>query len=172
MKKALAHETHTDANVSAQMHIDPNDRPAVGQEAKFYFTFKDSSGQFQLQQCDCKITLLKDDVEIETQPVQISDSAFASLGSSPLYTKTFTEPGEYELELTGTPKNGAVFQPFELHYDVQTQPASSHHMGDKHIFASEHIGHILIFGGGLVAAIILLVRNYLQNRKQKTEENN
>ena len=172
MKRALAHGTLTDEGISAVMHIDPNDRPLIGHEAKFYFTFQDPAGQFQLQQCDCTITVLKNDVEIDKQPVQLSDSAFASLGSTPLYTRTFTEEGTYELELTGTPKNGAVFQPFELHYDVQTQDAPQHQMADTHSFATEHIGHILIFGGGLVAAIILLVRNYLQNRKQKTDQNN
>lgn len=165
MKTVFAHGTHTDEGISAEMHIDPNDLPAVGQEAKFFFTFIDASGQFQLQQCDCTITLTKDGNEIDSQPAQVADSSFAALGSFPLYTKTFTEPGTYNLEFNGTPKNGSVFQPFELQYDVYIQDDNQHHATDRHTFAGEHLGHILIFGGGLIAAIVLLMRNYIQKRK-------
>jgi hypothetical protein len=165
MKRALAHETHSSEGITAQLHIDPNDHPIVGQEAKFYFSFQDPEGNFHLDQCDCTITLLKDSVEIDKQPVNISDSAFATLGSTPVYSHTFAEPGTYELELTGNPKNGAIFRPFELDYDIQTQ-AGTASMADHHTFAGEHIGHILIFGGGFLIAIIILVRNYFQNRKQ------
>lgn len=168
MKRASAHSAITDEGINATLHIDPNDHPVTGVEAKFYFTFQDPSGQFNLQQCDCKIVLLKDEQEIERQPVSVSDSTFALLGSTPLFTKTFSESGEYELLLSGAPKNGGVFQSFDLDFDFQIHQSHDSVMQttDHHSFATEHIGHIVIFSVGLVAAIFLLVRNYYKNRKQ------
>lgn len=163
MKRVFAHGELTDEGINAEMHIDPNDNPIVGEEARFYFTFIDPSGQFELKRCDCTVVLLKDETELDRQPVLFTESEFASLGSFPLYTKTFSESGTYELELIGSPKDGAVFQPFQLHYDVHTQNDVSD--SGYHALFEGHLAHILIFGGGLVAAVILLVRNYYQNRK-------
>lgn len=167
LKKTQAHAAESDAGIEATMHIDPADHPIAGKEANFFFTFQDPAGSFEIRRCDCVITLLKDEQEIDRQPAKSTDTAFSSLGSQPLYTKTFDAAGNYELHFSGNPINGATFLPFELDYDVSV--VESGMSGTEHhaMAPSQHIGHILIFGGGLVAAIILLVRNYYQNRKQK-----
>ncbi len=63
--------------------------------------------------------------------------------------------------------------PMEHHHEVDTTEAgvtaqTTHHT-DSHLQAhpTNHFAHILIFGGGLVAALILLVYGYIENRKSK-----
>lgn len=167
MKKVFAHGNDLDQGITAILHIDPNDKPVIDSPAQFYFTFQDPSGFFEINRCDCTIKLLQNETELDRQPVAQPDSPFASLGSYPLYTRTFEESGTYELELAGTPKDGATFQPFTLHFDVKVEGRGSTVSGYHPMMANEHLGHILIFGGGLVAAIALLIHGYWKNRKSK-----
>ena len=153
VRRAQAHGAEADAKIEATMRIDPDGHPIVGKEANFYFTFQDPNGNFEIKRCDCVIILLKDEQEIDRQLPKFTDTAFSALGTQPLYSKVFDAAGDYELQFVGSPKDGAIFEPFELHYDVEV--------------TSQYIDHILIFGGVLVVAIILLARNYLQNRRQK-----
>lgn len=166
MKQVYAHASEANAGIEATMHVEPADHPIVNKESQFFFVFKDPAGTFEISRCDCSIKLLKDDQVIDQESVFPENTSFISLGSKPLFSKVFTEPGNYELELLGSPKDGAIFQPFTLHYNVVVgeNPVSGpgHHVS----MATEHIGHILIFGVGFVAALGLLIHNYMQNRKQ------
>ncbi len=168
MKQALAHSTDGNEGITAQLHIDPVDNITAGQEAKFYFIFQDPNGTFEIGRCDCVIVLTKDEVEQDRQPIQLQNSAYASFGTYPLYIKTIPDPGMYELHLEGAPKDGATFPPFELNFDVHVAEANGITDTHHHSFAQDHFGHIVIFGGGFLAAIILLFQNYLKNRKQKS----
>lgn len=170
MKIVQAHETESDAGISALLHIDPNDQPVVGKEAKLFFTFTDASGKFEIQRCDCVITLFQNDTQVDQRIVDVANTAFASVGSYPLYTRTFADAGVYKVELVGKPKDGATFGEFSLHYDVRVEEPGA--MGtmeaDHHTMMQQHLGHIIIFGVGLAAAIGLLIRNYYQTRTIKT----
>lgn len=170
MKQVKAHSPGGDAGIEAIMHVEPSDRPGVNKESNFYFIFKDPAGIFEIERCDCSIKLLKNEQLIDQRPVVVADSAFSSLGSQPLYTRTFTDTGNYELELSGVPKNGATFQSFTLHYEVSVTDNPVSGAGHHTTMATEHIGHILIFGGGLVACLVILARNYYQNRKQNIKK--
>ncbi len=169
MKTALAHQNNVDAGISATLHIDPADQPLVGKEAKFYFVFQDESGTFDIRQCDCSITLSKDGKQVEEHNVQLEDPSFAALGDQPLLTKTFSDEGVYDVQLIGKPKDGAVFSTFTLNYHVQVGGNSFSLL--QHHLVTEHLGHIIIFGGGFIAAIALLVRNHLENRKKAIRKN-
>ncbi len=168
MKQALAHTTDTNEGITAQLQVEPAGHPVAGNETKFFFTFQDPEGTFEIGRCDCVIVLAKDGVEQDRQPIQLQDPVFASFGSQPLYIKIFSDSGMYEFYLEGAPKDGATFHPFELRFDVHVAEASGHTGTHHHSFAQDHLGHIVIFGSGFIIAIILLVRNFLQNRKQKT----
>ncbi len=166
MKKAFAHEHEgADGGIQATLHIDPIDHPIAGQEARFFFTFTDPDGKFQISKCNCEITLEKNGQELETKTVIVPEGKLAALGSYPLYTKTFSEAGDYELHLHGGPQPGVVFDEFDLHFDVPVAEAASailsHHIASAGGF---HSLHFIIFGGGLIAAIILLIQGF---RKKK-----
>jgi hypothetical protein len=165
INSAQAHAKETADQIAATLHIDPADHPIVNKEANFYFTFSDPSNTFALKNCDCSITVLKDTREIDKQSVKSSDGVLSSFGSQPLYTKTFSEVGQYNLHFNAAPKNGAQFKPFQLNYDVEV--VSNGMSGtDHHAMATnQHFGHIIIFGGGLLAAIVLFIRNYKQENK-------
>jgi hypothetical protein len=172
MKHALAHEDESSGTISATMHIDPADHPIAGKEAHFYFTFNDTTGKFDLKHCNCSLTIYKGETQIDQQAANVPQGVLSSFGSQPLYTKIFAEAGDYELHFSGTPKDGADFEPFMLHYDVAVIPNGMSGAEHHAMAPSQHIGHIIIFGGGLVASIILLVRNYLQARKSRSKDSN
>ena len=167
MKIVHAHEAESSNNISALLHIDPNDAPVIHKEAKFFFTFEQNdSGNFDITKCNCTITLLKGEEQLDMQPVlAVDDSSFTSVGSRPLYIRTFTDPGDYKIVLAGSPKDDASFESFTLDYKIQVFE-SGNAVSGVHSMAHQHLGHIIIFGGGLIAALILLVRNYYQKRKE------
>lgn len=188
IKNASAHETESGGGtggISATMHIDPADHPVVGQEAKFFFSFSDPDKLFQLDHCNCTIFLFKDQDIIDKHEVVMPSGFAASLTTQPLFTKTFTEPGDYYIHFTGQPKKGFNFDVFALHFDVkvsepgspvpQAQAATQVHEHTEHVSASpwqhvlhyEHLSHAIIFGGGLIASIILFIHGVKQNRSLK-----
>jgi hypothetical protein len=168
MNQALAHSSSGTEEFRAELHIDPADHPVVGQEAKFFFTFIDPEGKFEIEKCNCTFHLLKNEQEIESKPLFLSDSKFASFGTQPLYTKIFSEDGEYELLLEGEPKDGAVFKPFKLDFDIHVAQANgwSELHTEHHTMASQHLGHIIIFGAGFIAALGLYIYNYFEKKKK------
>jgi hypothetical protein len=168
MKTALAHEESTNAEISASLHIDPADQPLVGKEAKFYFHFEKENGSFDVQQCNCLISIFKDGTLVEEHKVKDVESV-----DQPLLRKTFSESGDYDLSLSGTPNGGAEFEPFDLKYQFHVGTTPSTGLGHylQHHFVNEHFGHLLIFGGGFIAAIVLLVRNHIENRKKAIRKN-
>jgi hypothetical protein len=170
MKTVFAHESESSEGISAIMHIDPNDQPVINSPAQFYFTFQDPAGSFEISHCDCTIILLKDGIELDRQPVAQPNSTFSSLSSYPLYTRTFDQSGNYELELIGSPKDNTAFHPFMLHFEVPVKDSGSTASGYHPMMANEHLGHILIFGGGFVIALAILLQGYWKNRKSKITE--
>lgn len=169
MNTVFAHEHEgRDGSIQATMHIDPLDHPVVGQEARFFFSFTDSADKFKIDQCNCQVTLERGGVEIETKIVTAT--------TGPLYAKTFAQAGDYELHLHGGPKNGATFEAFDLHFNVPVAQAQSHTatqgMAPDPYSAhpagplGAHWLHLVIFGGGFVAAIIFLIRGFYQKKKQ------
>jgi hypothetical protein len=97
---ALAHESGTDENVTAVLHIDPNDAPYVGHEAKFYLAF--NGADFTVEQCNCTAKVMMGDKEIASQDFSGSGS-LASRTSQPILTTTFSQAGDYTLNFFGHP---------------------------------------------------------------------
>ncbi len=183
MKYASAHETANDTSgITATMHIDPADHPVVGQEARFFFSFSDPDKLFQLNHCNCTIFLFKGDELIDQHQIEAQSGFSTSLTTAPLYIKTFAEPGDYSIHFTGQPKKGYNFDVFALHFDVPvakageviaSQPsAHTEHVTQnswQHLLNYNHYGHTIIFGGGLIASIILFISGLLKKRKNRSE---
>lgn len=170
MKTVFAHEHEgAEGGIQATLHIDPVDHPVIGQEARFFFTFTDPDGKFEISRCDCQVTLEKGGTELETKQLEVADSKFAALGGSPLYAKTFSEAGDYELHIHGGPKNGASFNSFDLHFNVPVANAASTMHEAHHSSFVLHAGHFIIFGGGLVVSIILLIYGFWEKKNKQKE---
>ena len=119
---AAAHKVKTNADVGATFHIEPNHNPRAGETARAWFALTQSGGKIiPLEQCDCQLAVYSqssaDSEQLQLEPPLQAISAEQYQGI-PGAEIVFPEAGAYELQLKGTPKAGANFQPFELQYTV------------------------------------------------------
>src|ERR1051326_4919897 len=52
-----AHFLQTDGNISAVLHLDPDDDPIVARQAYLSFEVTDASKHFSAQNCNCQLTI-------------------------------------------------------------------------------------------------------------------
>ncbi len=112
-----AHILKTDGSIGAVVHITPDDDPVAGENSQFFFDFKDTNGTFKTDQCNCKVTILKSDVEIFSQ--SLSQSSNEASANSAVFMYTFPERGLYIVKLTGQPLLDNTFKPFTLTYNIR-----------------------------------------------------
>jgi hypothetical protein len=116
-----AHEVEISGEVGATLHIEPNDQAKAGELTQVWFALTAKGGQvIPLSECDCKLEVRsKSQKEALTllKPVLKAIVAEQYQGI-PSAEVTFPKVGEYELELSGSPKTSAKFSPFRLSYKV------------------------------------------------------
>ncbi|MDY6938936.1 MAG: hypothetical protein SWY16_14845 [Cyanobacteriota bacterium] len=125
---ALAHNVKTDADVGATFHIEPDHNPQAGDTARAWFALTRTGGELiPLDSCDCQLAVYDRTVS-ETEPVltpplvAISAEEFRDIPGADI---VFPEAGVYDLEISGSPKDGAAFSPFSLSYSVTVSPGAS-----------------------------------------------
>lgn len=121
-----AHTVKVSGDVAALFHVEPDHNPKAGHPSLAWFALTRKGGQvIPLQQCNCKLAVYpephKEGSQPLIQPTLKSVSADQHKGI-PGADITFPKAGIYELELSGTPKAGASFRPFQLTYEVTVQP--------------------------------------------------
>jgi hypothetical protein len=125
----LAHNIKVSGNVAATFHIEPNHNPKAGEPSQTWFALTHKGGTvIPLAQCDCKLAVRAE--PHKEGEVPLLEPALKSLSTEqyqgiPSAEIIFPKPGEYELEISGKPKAGAKFQPFELSYTVTVLTGSS-----------------------------------------------
>lgn len=131
---AAAHNVKIDANVGATFHIEPSHNPRAGEPARAWFALTRTGGKvIPLEQCNCQLAVYQQpsapgDSPLLQPPLKmISAEEYQGIPGADL---VFPQAGAYELELSGTPKSGANFQPFQLKYTVnvsagKTSPTAS-----------------------------------------------
>ncbi len=163
---AYAHILKTDGNIGAVLHIDPDDDPFVGQQASFFFEFKDKQNKFTPQNCDCTFSITEDGKEIFSQPLFQNNSS-PSLDNASVFF-TFPEKNVYQVKVTGKPNPADAFQKFTLTYDVRvarTTNSSTTTQGTQATntnWFSTHIPHVI---GGIIIGLFLiaaLVKQFLK----------
>lgn len=150
-----AHILLTDGSIGAVVHISPDDDPIVGENADFFFEFKDKDNKFQPQNCDCQY-------EIKSgNRIVASGDLFASATNPSLenasFSLIFPERGIYNLSITGTPKNSGDFNKFKLTDSIRierTSQSKSTTQADN--FFTSHYLHFFVFGAGIGIFLILL----------------
>jgi hypothetical protein len=119
---ALAHKVQIAADVGATLHIEPNDTPRAGETAQAWFALTRKGGKaIPLAQCNCQLAVYAEPhppgepalLEPSLEPVNAE--RFQGIPGADI---TFPKPGIYLLQLTGKPKSGATFQPFEFNFNV------------------------------------------------------
>jgi hypothetical protein len=119
----LAHEVEVASDVAATLHIEPNDRPLANVPSKVWFALTRKGGQIiPLSQCDCKLAVYSVPHQKGKTPPLMQPSLVPlnveRYNGIPGATIAFPKAGMYDLELTGTAKPGANFQPFTLSFQV------------------------------------------------------
>jgi hypothetical protein len=121
-----AHNIKTDRGVGATFHIEPNHNPRAGEQSRAWFALTHEGGKsIPLEECNCQLSVR----------LQSSDRNNRSIANPPLKAVTaeeyknipgadivFSQAGIYDLEIRGTPKGNADFEPFKLSYSVTVLP--------------------------------------------------
>jgi hypothetical protein len=141
-----------DSTIGAVIHIDPDDSPIVGQPATIYIDIKDTAGKLDLQKCTCQVSISKDNKELFIHDI------------TPTLMYAFPEKGNYELSISGTPKDNAAFTSFDIDYDVAVSRIASDQQS-KGFLLEAHILHILIFGIGFAITIFVIIRDIRREKK-------
>lgn len=119
---ALAHNVEVSGDVAATFHLEPNHNPKAGEPAQTWFALTRKGGQIiPLEQCNCKLAVYSQPRSQDASPVlqpPLKATSTERYQGIPGAEIVFPKPGAYELELSGTPKAGANFKPFELKYPV------------------------------------------------------
>ncbi|MDY6781295.1 MAG: hypothetical protein SW833_01855 [Cyanobacteriota bacterium] len=131
---AIAHTVKTDADVGATFHIEPNHNPRAGETARAWFALTRKGGTLiPLEKCNCQLwvysKLTKGTSPVLQPPLQAIDAE--QYRDVPGAEIVFPEPGLYELELRGTPKETGAFQPFEFTYTVTVSPGTPVKLEDE-----------------------------------------
>ena len=118
----FAHEIEVSGNVAATFHIEPNHNPVAGQRSRAWFALTRRGGQLiPLDQCNCRLAVYSDPHAEGSQPLispplrAINAENYQGIPGAEI---TFPRAGNYTLEITGSPKNGGDFQPFQLEFQV------------------------------------------------------
>ncbi len=117
-----AHEIKVSGDVGGTMHIEPNDRAEAGKSTQVWIALTRKGGKLiPLQQCNCKLVVFTQPRKKDAQPIlqpmlkSINAEGYKGvIGTDIVFPKT----GAYEVKLTGSPKSGATFKPFELKFDI------------------------------------------------------
>ncbi len=126
LPSVLAHNVNRDGNVGATFHIEPNHNPRAGETALAWFALTQAGGQLiPLSQCDCSLAVYDQSVPSGLPPLltpslqSIDAEQYQDIPGAQII---FPQAGIYELTLSGSPKAGANFTPFQLTYEVTVSP--------------------------------------------------
>lgn len=119
---AIAHNVEVAGDVAATMHLEPNHNPKAGEPALVWFALTRQGGELiPLKQCNCRLAIYPEPRSPGSLPVlqpaltSIDAERYQGIPGSEV---TFPQSGLYIMALSGTPKAGANFQPFELTYPI------------------------------------------------------
>ncbi len=119
---ASAHKVQLAKDVGGTLHIQPNDTPRAGESTLAWFALtRKGGGVIPLEQCNCQLSVYSSTSAsgsplMLTPPLKaVSAERYQGIPGAEIQ---FPNPGAYQLQLSGTPKAGGNFQPFELSFEV------------------------------------------------------
>lgn len=114
-QSAYAHFPATDGDMTVTLHVDPDDDPIPGQKAIINFLFDDSTNRFQIEQCQCSLTIAEQGFTLYSNTHLASKDATNSIWNASL-PYIFPKRDVYEIILSGKPKGKIDFQSFTVHW--------------------------------------------------------
>lgn len=117
-----AHTVKVAEDVGGTLHIEPNDNPKAGESSETWVALTRKGGKLiPLKDCNCKIEVYNKPRVKESAPLlkpalkPISTSQYQGIPGADII---FPKPGNYEIEISGTPKANGNFKPFKLIFPV------------------------------------------------------
>lgn len=153
-----AHVLKHDSSVGAIMHISPDDDPIIGQISTVYFDIKDKDNKFTPEKCFCAFKVLKDDAEVYSQLLFQNSNLKAEADY------TFTEKGDYTIELDGDPKNEEDFDEFDFKFPVHVEREI------KPVPKVNHFWHYILIGGAALVALSMIGYDFVKNKDYYTKK--
>lgn len=117
-----AHSVKIAEDVGGTLHIEPNDNPKAGESSETWVALTRKGGKLiPLKDCNCQMVVYTKPRVKGSAPLlkaslkPISTSQYQGIPGADI---VFPKPGNYEIELSGTPKANANFNPFKLTFPV------------------------------------------------------
>lgn len=116
-----AHTIKTGKDVGVTFHIEPDHNPRAGEAATAWFALTYEGGtSIPLAQCDCRVAVYERSSQQQSPILQpplkpISVEQYQQIPGTEI---VFPKAGIYAIEISGSPKAGAEFEPFQLSYNV------------------------------------------------------
>ncbi len=158
---ASAHVLKVDGNISAVLHINPDDNPISGTPTAYALYFNDDTGRFSLSECNCTVTVKNGSQTVAAHSLRDTSRLQSN------NTFTFPKPGAYILTIQGKPKKSDAFQPFEIIYLERVASR-------QNSITTQTFPPILGIGLGLGICLILLgayKQNYDYNKRRGNKKN-
>jgi hypothetical protein len=143
-------------------HIDPDDDPIVGEQARLFFIFAHADNKFDSKLCDCTATV-KTNAGKELYSTKLFKVADPSVAE---FDYTFADKGIYDIEITGKPLAGASFEAFEAHRILRVERTAVGTVEDKGRF---DIGYILLFSIAFLVIAVLFIFESLRSKRIKNK---
>ncbi|MFB2937382.1 hypothetical protein ACE1B6_19215 [Aerosakkonemataceae cyanobacterium BLCC-F154] len=117
-----AHSVKIAEDVGGTLHIEPNDNPKSGESSETWVALTRKGGKLiPLKDCNCQMVVYTKPRIKESAPLlkaalkPISTSQYQGIPGADI---VFPKPGNYEIEISGTPKANANFKAFKLTFPV------------------------------------------------------
>ena len=120
--KFQAHNVEVSEDVACTFHITPNHNPKVGKPSLAWFALTRKGGKsLPFSECDCQLNVYSQPRNAESKPIMnpelkgIDTEQYQEIPGAEI---TFPKAGVYDLEITGSAKDGKSFKPFKFNYSV------------------------------------------------------
>lgn len=162
-----AHETKTIGSLSVLLHMEPQDSPVVGEEAKLYFAFTDANEKFNLAQCECVFEITKGKNTLNRNTLMSADALFGL--NVALANFTFPNKGIYMVSLEGSARDGS-FESFAISYGVRIERENTEESPVDPLVQSWGrnftLAHLIYGAGGIFALIIIIIGFYPKSKRR------
>jgi hypothetical protein len=153
--RAYAHFPATAGNITALLHIEPDDYPAAGQSGTIYFIFSDQTNHFQLAKCNCKLSISQQGQELYYAELSQPPAGQLTIYSTKGIPFTFSDQGSYSISISGRPSSAGALQPFSLNWNFYVAGAAKSDQGFSAGTFLRYFAAILI--GFLILGLVLLL---------------
>ena len=164
----LAHDRATAGPIKATVHVDPSDSPVIGQPATIQLLLERGGQRFDLAECRCTLTIIKNKTPLSTVPLVPPTDATIWSATVPF---TFPSKDTYTLVVAGTPSvDPDAFKPFtlktvfQIRRTNQNQPAALHDPDSL-----LHYGHFVLPGFAAGYLVFALIQQAYRRRSTQTK---